>query len=103
MNRRIPNGSSCVFRHPVEGSRDGKTVLVQHRDVSDPDTGGQYTVKVYRSQRSADERGGWRHVEVRLEPDSLSPDYEPVILRNVPEDEIAVIAEVVEVLPGTQE
>lgn len=37
MNRRIPNGAYCVFRQAVGGPR--KVVLVQHRDISDPETG----------------------------------------------------------------
>ncbi|HVL52374.1 MAG TPA: hypothetical protein VM754_12835, partial [Actinomycetota bacterium] len=37
MNRRIPHGAHCVFRHPVPGSRNGKVVLVEYRDIIDPD------------------------------------------------------------------
>jgi len=90
MNRRIPDGSWCLFRAPVAGSREGRTLLVEHRDISDPDHGGQYTVKVYR-----------RHgVDVRLEPDTDADGYQPIILAGVTDDAVRVVAEVVEVLPG---
>lgn len=35
MEPAIPDGSYCLFRAPVEGTRQGKTVLVQLRDASD--------------------------------------------------------------------
>jgi len=51
MNKRIPNGSWCLFVANPGGSRNGKIVLVEHRDISDPDHGGAYTVKRYRSEK----------------------------------------------------
>jgi len=101
MNRRIPNGAYCVFRHPVAGSRQGRIVLVEHRDITDPDTGGRYTVKEYESTRREDEDGGWRHEEVRLLPNSTAPGYEPIVLGDVGIGDVRVIAELVEVLPGS--
>jgi phage repressor protein C with HTH and peptisase S24 domain len=38
MNRRIPNGSWCLFRLHPKGTRQGKVVLVQHREIQDADT-----------------------------------------------------------------
>jgi hypothetical protein len=55
LNRRIPNGSWCLFREPSDGSRNGKVVIVQTRDIQDPDTGGKYTVKIYRSEKTETE------------------------------------------------
>ena len=100
MNRRIPNGAYCVFRAPVEGSRDGRVLLVQHREIDDPETGGHYTVKTYRSTKAQGPEGGWRHAEIRLEPDSDAPGYEAIVLRDMEESEVRVIAELVQVLPG---
>jgi hypothetical protein len=40
------------------GSRNGKVVLVQHRDIEDPDHGGTYTVKTYHSEKIEEEGGG---------------------------------------------
>ncbi len=97
MNRRIPNGAHCIFRHPVEGSRNGRVLLVQHRDIADPETGGSYTVKVY-------ERQGWisttqeRHADITLKPDSTDAGFEAIVRTDVQEDDVHVIAEVLEVL-----
>jgi hypothetical protein len=98
MNRRIPNGAYCVFRHPVEGSRNGRVVLVEHHDIADPETGGTYTIKIY-------ERVGWvgiagwdRHADISLKPDSTDARFQPVVLTDAQEDDVRVIAELVEVL-----
>jgi hypothetical protein len=99
MRRRIPNGAYCLFRHPVLGSRNGRVVLAQHRQIHDPDHGGRYTVKVYQGRKHRAGDGG-RTVEVRLEPDTDLPGYRPIVLRGLDEDELAIVAELVEVLPG---
>jgi transcriptional regulator with XRE-family HTH domain len=99
MRRRIPNGAYCLFRHPVAGSRNGRVVLAQHRQIHDPDHGGRYTVKVYRARKERAKEGG-RTVEVRLEPDTDAPGYRPIVFRGLEEDELTIVAEVVEVLPG---
>jgi phage repressor protein C with HTH and peptisase S24 domain len=96
MEPRIPDGSWCLFQAPVEGSRQGRIVLVQHRGIDDPETGGSYTVKRYRSEKGGDGAGSWRHAEIRLEP--LNPGFSPLILRDVRDDELRVVAELVEVL-----
>ncbi len=98
MNRRIPNGAYCLFRQPVTGSRQGGVLLVQHHDISDPEQGGTYTVKLWESVKTADEED-WRHQEIRLMPDSDDPSFAPIVLRSRDES-LRVIAEVLEVLPG---
>jgi phage repressor protein C with HTH and peptisase S24 domain len=45
MNKRIINGSWCLFKANPGGSRNGKIVLVQHCEIEDPEYGGAYTVK----------------------------------------------------------
>jgi len=35
MNRRIPNGSWCLFRLNPTGTRQGKIVLAQHRGIAE--------------------------------------------------------------------
>ncbi|WP_418318040.1 DNA/RNA helicase domain-containing protein [Piscinibacter sakaiensis] len=102
MSRRIPNGSWCLFRANPTGSRQGKVVVVQHRSISDPETGGRYTIKVYSSDKVADEDGGWRHERITLKPDSDREGFEPILV-NLTDDEagLAVIAEMlVVVAPG---
>jgi len=96
MEPRIPDGGWCLFQSPVEGTRQGRVVLVQHRDIDDPETGGSYTVKRYESDKESDGAGGWRHTEIRLVPENA--EFAPIILREVRDDEFHVIAEVVEVL-----
>lgn len=99
MNRRIPSGAFCLFRHPVTGSRQGRVLMVQHRDLADPEHGGSYTVKVWESDKvvEADE---WRHREIRLVPDSSDPEFKPIVLRAA-DDYLQVVAEFLEVLPGS--
>ena len=95
MEPRIPDGAYCLFASPVTGTRQGRTVLVQLRDAVDPDTGERFTVKRYRSEKSADE-GGWRHVRIVLEP--VNPEFAPVELKTEDEGSVAVVAELVEVI-----
>ena len=102
MNRRIPNGAWCLFRANPTGTRQGKVVVVQHRSIADPETGGRYTVKLYTSARVPDEEGGWRHERITLRPDSDRPEFEPIHLA-AGEDEggFRVIAEMLTVLDAT--
>lgn len=80
MNRRIPNGSWCLFRANPPGTREGKVVVVQHRSIADPETGGRYTVKLYASEKVLEEDGGWRHQRITLRPDSDRPGFEPLVI-----------------------
>jgi hypothetical protein len=75
MEPRIPDGSLAVFRYQPPGSRQGKVVLVWNRGASE--SGGEFTVKVYRSRKGPAENG-WRHEEIVLEPEN--PDFEPLHL-----------------------
>lgn len=95
MEPAIPDGAWCLFRTPVEGSRQGRTVLVQLRDSADPETGQRYTVKRYRSEKVA-AGDSWRHTTITLEP--LNPDFEPIVLSGVDEGELQVVAELVDVI-----
>jgi hypothetical protein len=98
MNRRIPNGAWCLFRRASPGTRNGRVVVAQHRDFADPDTGGQYTVKLYESSKRETPDGSWRHVAIVLRPDSTVSGYEPIALGPEQADELRVIAELVAVL-----
>ena len=98
MNRRIPNGSWCLFKQAPGGTRQGKVVLVQHRDIDDIDTGGHYTIKVYESEKTSHDDGGWQHKKIILKPDTTSAGYEPIVLNSEDAGELKVIAEMVAVL-----
>ena len=95
MEPAIRDGAWCLFRAPVEGTRQGKIVLVQLRDATDPETGQRYTVKRYKSEK-AKAGYSWRHEKITLEPFNL--DFEPMVLTGSDEGEFQVIAELVEVL-----
>ena len=96
MEPRIADGSLCVFRAYPKGSRLGKIVLVQHRGLSDPETGGAFTVKRYRSEKVVEGEEEWRHEQITLEP--LNTEYEPIVLRPRAEGDVVVVAELVGVL-----
>ena len=99
MNRRIPNGSWCLFRANPAGTREGKVVVVQHRSIADPETGGRYTVKLYASEKVPAEDGGWRHDRITLRPDSDRPQFEPIVINlDDSDDGFSVVAEMLFVL-----
>ena len=98
MNRRIPNGAWCLFRANPVGSRQGKVVVVQHREISDVDTGGHVTVKVYESKKVSDEEGEWRHSAIVLKPDSTLSQYKPIVLKPDQAEQLIVVAELIAVL-----
>lgn len=95
MEPAIPDGALCLFRSPVEGTRQGKTVLVQLRDATDPENGQRYTVKRYESKKAAS-GDSWRHERITLRP--LNPNFEPIVLTSASEGELQVIAEFLEVV-----
>jgi|GEM_PF-18135 len=90
MEPRIPDGSLCVFRANVVGSRQNKIVLVQHRGLYDPDHNGSYTIKTYTSEKTYDrETGQWQHERIVLKP--LNPDYSPIVIEE--EGDFTVVGE----------
>jgi uncharacterized protein len=99
MNRRIANGAWCLFRANPAGTREGKVVVVQHRSISDPETGGRYTIKLYSSEKVASPDGGWRHSRITLRPDSTQPGFQPLVIELQEDDEdFSVVAEMLMVL-----
>lgn len=91
MEPRIPNGSLCVFRKGVVGSRQGKLVLVER--IGSTDTTSRYTIKKYTSQKRRTGEEEWEHARVRLEP--LNKEFEGFDLK---EGDARVIAEFLQVL-----
>ncbi len=98
MNKRIPNGAWCLFKVNPGGSRNNKIVIVQHRDIHDPDTGGSFTIKRYTSEKDID-GDKWSHRKIVFQPDSNISSYEPIELDKETFDELMVIGEFVAVLP----
>ena len=91
MEPRIPDGSLCVFRKGVVGSRQGKLVLVEQMGATDTTT--RYTIKKYTSQKRRAGEEEWEHAGVRLEP--LNKEFEGFDLK---EGEARVVAEFIRVL-----
>jgi SOS-response transcriptional repressor LexA len=91
MEPRIPDGSLCVFRSGVAGSRQGHLVLVENLETTG---NNRYAVKRYSSQK-AESPEGWRHERIRLE--SLNPEY-PSWDLDPDEEKYRIIAEFVRVL-----
>jgi phage repressor protein C with HTH and peptisase S24 domain len=91
MEPVIPDGSLCVFRAPVVGSRQGKRLLIEQFGATD--TSARYTVKRYTSTKTKTGEDEWRHASVRLEP--LNPAFEAFELGP---DDFRVIAEFIQVL-----
>ena len=98
MNRRIRNGSWCLFRANPQGTRAGKVVVAQHRSITDPETGGSYTVKIYTSEKRQTDDGSWHHTRVELSPDSTDSTFSPLILGADVADSVTIVAEMIAVL-----
>lgn len=93
MEPKLEDGDYCVFRANVVGSRNNKLVLVQHSSISDPDTGGSYTIKKYTSKKKYTQDGTWEHEEIVLKP--LNQEYSDIVIPNAEDEEFMVVAEVV--------
>lgn len=96
MEPAIPDGSYCLFVSPVEGTRQGKTVLVHLQDEIDPENGNRYTVKKYESEKETSKDGNWRHLKITLKPNNH--EFEPIVLTCEDEAQFQVVAEFLEVL-----
>ncbi len=66
MEPLIPDGSHCIFRAPVVGSRQGRRLLIQE--------GNTFTIKRYTSRKKSTSDDEWKHESIRLQP--LNPDFE---------------------------
>lgn len=97
MEPLIPDGSLCVFRTGVTGTRQGKRLLIEH--FGETDFAARYTVKRYTSKKRARSEiidiynDSWEHERIRLEP--LNREFPAFDLGP---DEFRVIAEFVAVL-----
>jgi len=96
MEPAIPDGSWCLFRFERGGSRNGLVVLVESRQVTDPETQQSFTIKRYKSEKEQLPGDRWRHKKITLSPDNKS--FKDIVLENVNGDDFRVVAEFVEVL-----
>jgi superfamily II DNA or RNA helicase/HKD family nuclease/phage repressor protein C with HTH and peptisase S24 domain len=97
MNRVIPNGSICLFKKYEGGSRNGKIVLVENRDIQDSEFNSAFTIKTYSSSKVITEEG-WSHAAITLRPNSFNKAYEPIVIDERNSEGMRVIGEFVKVL-----
>jgi SOS-response transcriptional repressor LexA len=90
MEPKIQDGSWNLFRPCPAGSGEGRIVLVQFNSKGDPENGGRFTVKNYRSVKTVNEEG-WRHEGIGLFP--LNPEYEPIPVAPHEGSEMVVVGE----------
>lgn len=84
MNKKIPNGSYCLFREDNGGSRNGEIVLAESSNKLDLEFGSRYTVKEYKSEKEFD-GVSWKHKLIHLKPQSYNSEYSEIVLT---EDEL---------------
>ena len=99
MNRRIPNGSICIFKHPVVGGRTGKILLVEYYNKQDTDTQSHFTIKTYSSSKVITENG-WKHERIILKPNSYDSSYGDIIVseKDIRDNNFNVVGEFVGIL-----
>ncbi len=90
MEPLIRDGSVCIFRAPVTGSRFGRNLLIEKFDETD--FSARYTVKRYARKGPRDESAE-REAPIRLEP--LNPEFQSF---NLTSDQFRVVAEFLQVL-----
>ncbi len=91
MEPLIPDGSFCVFRAPVVGSRQGRRLLIELFGATS--TSARFTVKRYTSSKRQTGDGEWEHASIRLEP--LNPEFPAFDLE---EGQFRVVGEFVQAL-----
>ncbi len=89
MNKRIINGSWCLFKANPGGSRNGKVVLVQHHSIEDADHGGTYTVKTYHSEKVLED-GELVNQRIVLKPETNAYGYSPIVIEEEGEELVVV-------------
>lgn len=97
MNRVIPNGSTCLFKLYTGGSRNGKIVLIENRDIQDSDFNSAFTIKTYSSKKSHSEES-WKHTSIVLRPNSFDNSYQDIIISEENASEMRVVGEFVKIL-----
>lgn len=97
MNKKIENGSWCLFKKDPGGSREGKIVLVEHYNIQDSDFGAGYTIKSYHSEKITTDES-WGHRSIRLKPHSFDSKYKNIVLEGNEINELKVIGEFITVL-----
>ena len=96
MEPTIPDGSYCLFKYGVAGSRNGRVVLAKKDGVIDPGLQTSFTVKRYSSEKVADTEHEWIHNKIELRPDN--PEYDVLEINEDESDSFTIVAEFVAVI-----
>ncbi len=97
MNRVIPNDSICLFKPYTGGSRNGKILLIENRDIQDPDFNSAFTIKTYSSEKIMTDEN-WEHTAIVLRPNSYDSSYQKIVITEENSAEMRVVGEFVEIL-----
>ncbi|MCK8482288.1 DNA/RNA helicase domain-containing protein [Psychroserpens algicola] len=92
MNKKIENGSWCLFKKYSGGTREGKIVLAQHYKIQDSDFGAGYTIKEYHSEKNISENS-WSHISIVLKPLSFDSSFYPIELKDEELTDLKIIGE----------
>lgn len=92
MNKKIENGSWCLFKKYSGGTREGKIVLAQHYNIQDSDFGAGYTIKEYHSEKNISENS-WSHKSIVLKPLSFDSSFYPIELKDEELTDLKIIGE----------
>ncbi len=97
MNKVIPNGSICLFKPYLGGSRNGKIVLIENIDVQDQDFNSAFTIKTYTSEKIVSDEG-WEHISIDLRPNSRDSSYDSIKINDENGAQMRVVGEFVSIL-----
>jgi phage repressor protein C with HTH and peptisase S24 domain len=97
MNRVIPNDSICLFKKYTGGSRNGKILLIEYRDIQDPDFNSAFTIKTYTSEKNIKEEN-WEHTSIILRPNSYDSSYQNIIITDENAQGMRVDGEFVQIM-----
>jgi hypothetical protein len=93
MEPTVPKGCYAVFRFLHDDSVEGPVVLVQSPHLSDPDSGAEFVVRRWRSEKQFFANGTWRHKRIELTPDNKG--FQSIVFENVEPDLFRVVAELI--------
>jgi hypothetical protein len=96
MEPLVPSGSYCLFRPVPGGTKEGRKLLVWHEGLTDGETGGQYTLKVYHSDTIAGGDDSETQKKIVLKP--LNPAFQPIVIDATDAGAVRAVAEFVRVL-----
>jgi type I restriction enzyme R subunit len=103
LNRRVPNGSWCLWQLKPELKGDGTDVVLAELPESQDSEMGSFTAKVYVVGKEADSEGMMRVARVRLKPDSDQAGFEEIVVGNGGTADVKIVAKMLEVLVATED